>query len=209
MKNYDDFSLRVEQRTEICNAAACLRNGGIIAFPTESYYGLGVDPFSEKAVQRLFDVKMRVKAKAVLVVIPEMDSLFDLVASVPDAYARLMDVFWPGPLTLLFPAGDSVSSALLGGTGNIGIRISSNSVATAICREFGGPITATSANLSGMVPAKSAGDVVNIFGKNIDLVVDGGFSDAQAGSTIVGCRDNDLYLVREGLIPWRQICACY
>ncbi len=207
MKTCDAF-LPVEQRERICDAVACIKNGGLISFPTESYYGLGVDPFSEKAVKRLFDVKMRKSAKAVLVLIAERESLFDLVASIPDVYTQLMDAFWPGPLTLLFPARNRILRLLLGGTGNIGIRISSNSVATEVCRKLGGPVTATSANLSGMEPARSASDVVNIFGENIDLVLDGGSSDAQAGSTIVGCKDGDLYLVREGLIPWKQIRTC-
>lgn len=183
-------------------AVAVLKAGGVVAFPTETYYGLAVDPRNEQAVESLFQVKGRVEAKPVLVLIVDPLDLSSLVREVPDEYERLIAKFWPGPLTLVFPAADGVSPRLLGGTGTIGVRISPHPVARRFCRAWGGPITATSANRSGWAPARTAEEVRRQFGDAIDLIIDGGETSGVAGSTVVGLDEGRLRLLRPGLIDF-------
>ena len=187
------------------SAVDCLRQGGIVAFPTETYYGLAVDPYNDRALKALFRLKERDFQKPILVLISEMGQLGEIVASVPGLYQPLMKNFWPGPLTLIFPGHKNLSPLLTGGTGTVGVRISSHRIATGFCQKWGKPITATSANISGMEPAKSADQVRAIFGSQIDCIIDGGFTPAGRCSTIVGIRDGCLQLFREGQMEFPLI----
>jgi L-threonylcarbamoyladenylate synthase len=189
----------------LLQAADCLQQGGIVAIPTETYYGLAVDPFNEKALQALFYLKKRDVQKPILVLIGALRQLTGLAASVPLPYQSLMDTFWPGPLTLIFPGHKDLSPLLTGGTGNIGVRFSSNPIATHLCRIWGRAITATSANISGMPPASKASEVRKIFGSKIDYIIDGGRCPGEASSTVVGIRDGCIELVREGKIDFITI----
>lgn len=186
-------------------AVACLQTGGIVAFPTETSYGLAVDPFNEKALLALFRLKARDHRKPVLVLIRDIEQLGGITQSVPVLYRPLMERFWPGPLTLIFPGRRDLIPLLTGGTGTIGVRVSSNAVATELCRRWGGPITATSANISGAAPLASANAVAAVFGHGVDWVVDGGSTPGGGGSTIVGIEDGRLRLVRGGLIDFSMI----
>lgn len=109
---------------DIDQAVEILRGGGLIAFPTETYYGLAVDPFSESALKRLFTIKNRPAIKPVLLLIPSRDHLARLTSNVPDEAEILMDRFWPGPLTVVLSARKELSEMLTGGTGTVGVRIS-------------------------------------------------------------------------------------
>ena len=191
--------------SSLARAVACLQEGGIVAFPTETYYGLAADPFSEKALQALFHLKARDYRKPVLVLIHDDVQLGDIAESIPDMYRPLMDRFWPGPLTLIFPGRKDLLPLLTGGTGTIGVRISSNVVAMELCRRWGRPITATSANLSGLVPAISAEEVETMLGPGVDFILDGGRAPAGRCSSIVAIRDDRLCLIREGQIDFSLI----
>ncbi len=190
--------------SNIREAVRLLQQGGLIAFPTETYYGLAVDPFNREALNRLFSIKKRTKDKAVLVLIDQLSQLNQLVSSVPAGFDTLMTRFWPGPLTLVFPARKSLPSQLTGGTGSIGIRQSPNSTAAALLRRFGGPVTATSANRSGAEPASTAAEVEAIFASEVDLVLDGGATPGGQGSTLVGF-DQGIYCIRPGRIAFSVI----
>ena len=203
MKVGSEFNSTIDGMIQ--EGVSCLKRGGVIAFPTESYYGLGVDPFSEAAVDCLFRLKKRAYHKGIILLIAEKRMLEDLVAYIPDEYGPLIDRFWPGPLTLLFPAGKNIAQLLKGNTTDIGIRISSNPIAHRLCEKWGRPVTATSANISGDFPARSAGDLIDIFGKYIDVIIDGGCLHSQSASTIIGYENGDIRYVREGLIPYREI----
>jgi L-threonylcarbamoyladenylate synthase len=189
----------------LTRAVICLQQGGIVAFPTETYYGLAVDPFNEKALQALFRLKQRDLQKPILVLINEVGQLEKIADSVPVSYQPLMSKFWPGPLTLIFPGCKNLSPLLTGGTGTIGVRISSNSIANKLCQMWSNPITATSANISGMAPAISAYDVDTIFGSQVDCIIDGGFAPVSRCSTIVGIRHGRLQLFREGQVDFSLI----
>ncbi len=190
---------------ELDKAVMYLDQGGIISFPTETFYGLGVNPFNEKAVKRLFSIKGRDRNKPILLLAGDKGMLSQLVSGIPECYVPLMDKYWPGPLTLLFPAGKNVNQLLTGGTGMIGIRVSSDPIVKRLLSLWCKPVTATSANISGEPPAATAGDVARIFGCQIDHIIDGGATPAGLCSTIVGCEKGELTLVRKGKISFEEI----
>jgi L-threonylcarbamoyladenylate synthase len=181
-------------------AAKVIGAGGLAAIPTETSYGLAVDPWNCAALERLFVLKRRPPGKAVLVLVDSMATLPRLISHIPALYEPLIAAFWPGPLTLIFPARQALPNLLTAGSQTIGIRISSNRLATRICRASGGAITATSANLSSDEPARTADEIVNIFQDRIDLVVDGGKLDKSRCSTVVRIEDGKLKIIREGEI---------
>lgn len=190
---------------DLAKAAAIITDGGLVAFPTETYYGLAVDPFNEQALARLFKVKQRPAAKPILALIDTRDQLRQLTDQVPRQFSSLMDQFWPGPLTLLFPAAASLSLILTAGTGTVGVRLSSHPIARELVRLTGRPITATSANLSGWTPATSPQEVCAQFGTRLDGVVQAGNTPGGRCSTIVGISAEGLALIRDGVIPFSDI----
>ncbi len=188
----------------IVEAVSLLQQGGLIAFPTETYYGLGVDPFNPQALRRLFKIKQRVTDKAVLVLVAGQDQLPLLAASIPAPFKRIMSRFWPGPVTLIFPGRPELPPLLTGNTTTIGIRQSPHPAACQLLRAFAAPVTATSANRSGATPATTAAEVRAIFGSEIDLVVDGGATPGGSGSTLIGC-NHEIFCIRAGKIPFTTI----
>lgn len=186
--------------SSIRHAAAVLQHGGIVAFPTETYYGLAVDPDCESAVAKLFQVKQRQAYKPLLLLIDRSEQLDDLVTEIPRKYRDLIEKYWPGPLTLVFPARKNISRQLTGNTGTIGVRISPHPIARKLVRKMGKPITATSANLSGTAPAKTADEVFEMFQDKVDYILDGGKTAAGLCSTVVGLQDGKLIILRKGQV---------
>jgi len=184
----------------IKEAAACIREGGVVAFPTETYYGLAADPDCEQAIERLFEIKKRELDQPLLLLVESRAALQQVVADVPETYIALMTRYWPGPLTLIFPAKPCVSKKITGGTDTVGVRISSHLVAQQLVAEMGKAITATSANISGMPPAVSAFDVKKIFQGSVDYILDGGATAAGLCSTILGIKNKKLTVFRKGQI---------
>lgn len=189
-------------------AAAILRSGGVVAFPTETYYGLAVDPFHRQALARLFRIKRRPEKLPILVLVNNIEQIRQLASEVPAVYFRLIDYFWPGPLTLVFPALPTLPPQLTGDTGTIGLRHSPLAAANRLIAAFGGPITATSANISGTPAAVTASEVARIFGTEVDLILDGGTTPGGSGSTLVGLRGASLYCLREGRIAFAAVQTC-
>jgi L-threonylcarbamoyladenylate synthase len=200
---------RISQEDDLQKAVVCLQGGGIVAIPTETSYGLAVDPFNERALQSLFRLKRRELNKPILVLVNNVSKLDVIVSAIPVGYKFLMNRFWPGPLTLIFPGRKVLSPLLTGGTGTVGVRISSHPIATKLCDLWGGPITATSANISGSSPANSAEEIHMIFGTSIDCIVDGGKSPGGVCSTIVGIQNKGLKLIREGRIDFPLILQAF
>ncbi len=201
----DDHEVDKTLSDALAQAVSCLKGGGIVAFPTETYYGLAVDPFNEEALRALFRLKARDIRKPILVLISETGQLGELADSIPDVYQPLMKNFWPGPLTLIFPGRKNLPPLLTGGTGTIGVRISSNAIAAELCGRWGRPLTATSANISGSPPATCAAEVKAFFDSEVDCLVDGGRTPAGRCSTIVGIRRSRLQLFREGQVDFPSI----
>jgi L-threonylcarbamoyladenylate synthase len=197
------------QVTEEALAKACvaLRAGGVVAFPTETYYGLAVDPFNQEALSRLFALKGRAGDKPVLLIIDHPSQLSTLVAEIPPPFPLLMERFWPGPLTLVFPGAPSLPGMLTGHRGTIGVRVSSHPVARQLVRAFGRPLTATSANFSGQPAAVAASGVLEQLGPEVDAVLDGGETPGGQGSTLLGYQEGKVCLLRAGVIPFAEIEA--
>lgn len=190
---------------DIDQAVRVLRQGGVIAFPTETYYGLGVDPFNTKSLERLYRIKRRSKAKPILLLIEQLSQLTLLATHIPLEMSLLMTSFWPGPLTLIVPAQPSVSPLLTGKTGAIGIRQSPHACVKKLLDRFGSPITGTSANVSGHPPATTARQVADVFDSSeVDFILDGGPTPGGKGSTLVGY-DGQVSCVREGQIPFSLV----
>src|SRR4051812_4121028 len=181
-----------------------LRDGGVIAFPTDTAYGLGADPFNERAIDRIFAIKGRVETKPILVIV---DSIA-MAESISKATPRFQDVaqaFWPGPLTLIAPSADAVSRNLTAGTNTIGIRWPAAAFATHLVERFGRPITATSANRSGMPSTVTAEEVRAQLVDSIDALIDGGELPSRSGSTLLDLTLDTPVLLREGPITFETL----
>lgn len=187
------------------HAAAIITQGGIIAYPTETFYGLGTDGENEASVEKLFAIKGRDFNKPIPLIISGRNHVTKLAAAVPESAERLMDRFWPGGLTLLFEALPYLSTRLTGGTGKIGIRLSSNVIATGLAVLLGGALTATSANLSGQEECVSADEVMDKLGSKINAIIDGGTTPGKKGSTIVDITTDPPIMIREGIILFSLI----
>ena len=185
----------------IDEAVAILKRGGVIAFPTETYYGLGADARNEADIDKIFGIKGRDFTNPILVVIGDIRHLEAFAEDIPAEAHKLMDRFWPGPLTIVFRAAPSVSPKLTAGSAKIGIRLTSHPVAMEISKRLGGPVTATSANLSGAPECSSAADVLSQLAGRIDGVADGGLTPGGKGSTVVDATVSPVKVLREGVIP--------
>ncbi len=195
---------------KIAGAVAVLHEGGVIAYPTETFYGLGADAANGKAVERLFGVKGRSFSNPIPLVIGNPGDLADLIEDIPPVAEILIYGFWPGPLTLVFRASRRLDARLTAGTGKIGIRISSHPVATALAGGLGRALTATSANRSGKKECTSAAEVIDQLGGNLDAVMDGGSTPGGSGSTILDVTGDPPRILRQGVIPadrLRDICG--
>jgi L-threonylcarbamoyladenylate synthase len=192
-------------RNGVIKAASIIRSGGVVAFPTESFYGLGVSATNEKAVQRLFDMKKREENQPILLLIPSVNLLSQYVIHIPPIAHQLIGEFWPGGLTLLFRADPSLPHLLTSGTGKIGLRLSSHPVATALAQTVGAPITGTSANISSQAPCSSAEAVCHSLGKSVDFILDGGETEGGKGSTILDITVDPPVVLREGMVSLEQL----
>ncbi len=195
-----------EARAEtISVAVAALRRGDVIAFPTETLYGLGADALNTAAVNKVFQLKGRDFANPIPVLVTDRDMLGTLVGEVPPLAQRLIDDFWPGPLTLILPAKKGVPEPLLNSSGGVGVRISSQSIATELTKALGHPITATSANPSGRTPARTVEEAKKYFVREIDVFVDGGELTSKTGSTVAEVVGDTIRVVREGEISRAEL----
>lgn len=187
------------------DAVRTLAHGGVVVYPTETLYGLGVDASNAAALRRLVALKGREPGKPILVLIGDVTMLAHLAADVPSAARRLMRRFWPGPLTIVLRARPDVSPVLTGGSGTIGVRLSSHPTARALPQQLGRPITAPSANPSGQAPPRSVEDARRYFGSAVDCYVDGGELHG-VPSTVVDVR-GVAQIIRPGAVSAADIHA--
>jgi len=181
-----------------------LRAGGVIAFPTDTAYGLGADPFNDGAVRRIFEIKGRPETKPILLLVSSME-MANRVVTFSEKAVALAERFWPGPLTMVLPARDTVSSGITAGTGTVGIRWADAPFAQRLLTAFDRPITATSANLAGRPSTVTITEVREQLGESLDLVVDGGTLPARGGSTLIDLTAIPARLLREGPIPEAEL----
>jgi L-threonylcarbamoyladenylate synthase len=189
----------------MAQAAQTILEGGVIIYPTETIYGIGANALEPKIVEKVFTIKERKKSNPILVLVPDRQSLEDLVIGVPEQAEVLMSNFWPGPLTIVFKASPIVSPILTAETGKIGVRLSSDN----FCRELLNickiPITSTSANLSGEPNPDSIGIINKRVLDSVDLIVDAGKLTSQTPSTVVDVTRGKVELLREGAVAFQRI----
>lgn len=186
-------------------AIEIFRSGGIIAYPTETFYGLCVDPFNREAVDALYRLKGRPSASPIPLIIGSADMLGLVAEDVTPLAKALIERFWPGPLTLVLKAKKELPDALTASTGTIGVRLSGSGAARRLSMMLSSPITSTSANPSGKRPPVSSSEVLGYFGGSIDLLIDGGVLGGAKGSTIVDARGDLPVIIREGEIPSTEL----
>lgn len=191
----------------IAEAVTVLQQGGVLAYPTDTVYGLAVDVWQPEAIARLYAVKGRPAAKALPVIIGALTQLTQLVTSLSVNAQRLIEVFWPGPLTLLLPPHESVPPGLLGDSDRIGIRWPNSMLNQQLALGVGGAITASSANRSGVPVALSAAEVVAQLAPSLDLILDGGPVTNPEVSTILDVTGDLPCLLRAGRISVAAIEA--
>ncbi|MZH02792.1 MAG: threonylcarbamoyl-AMP synthase [Nitrospinae bacterium] len=184
-------------------ARKVLLQGGVIAFPTDTFYGLGADPFNRDAVDRIFEIKGREKNKPLFLLISLQEQLKSLVKEISPSHSILMNEFWPGPLTLLFEPLPVIPRNVT--EGKVGIRQPGNTMTRDLISAFGHPITAPSANLAGEAPPTTAKQVDQSIGKYLDLIIDGGTCPGGEPSTLVDCTETPVKLIRSGAIRFSDI----
>jgi L-threonylcarbamoyladenylate synthase len=182
-------------------AQTVLKRHGILAVPTETFFGLAANPFQEEALDRLFALKGRAPEKPVLVMVDGPAMLPQVVREIPEIAHRLMARFWPGPLTIILPSLPHLPRRLTGGTGTIGVRQPRQSLTCRLITAVGHPITGTSANRAGHRPLVRPDEVAREFGAHLDLILDAGPCPGGLPSTIVDVTQSSPRLVRAGAIP--------
>jgi L-threonylcarbamoyladenylate synthase len=195
------------QRDAVEEAATWIRNGGIVAVPTDTLYGLAADPFRADAIARVFAVKGRPAERALPLIAADAAQIRQHLGPLSPIGVRLAERFWPGPLTILVVAPPALARDVSGGTGTVGVRVPAEAVVRAIAAACGRPITATSANISGEPATSDPEDVERSFGDRIDLLIDTGRTRGGVPSTIVDITGPEPRLVRAGAIPWDEVQA--
>ena len=200
-----NLPLIIAPSASLDEAAAVFKNGGIIVYPTETFYALGADPFNPVAIKRLFDLKGRPSSMPLSVIVKDAAMLGCITSNITPLAQRLMDAFWPGPLTIIFDGLPSLPAELTASTGSVAARVSSDPVCCRLLDALDAPVTATSANPTGKPPASDASVVNEYFDGRIDLLIDGGRLKEASGSTIVDCRGHSPIIVRHGMITEADI----
>lgn len=190
---------------QLLPAVEAIRNGGVVAFPTDTFYGLAVDPRSTSAVRHLFQVKQRPPDQAIPLIAASRRQVIDHVGTLTPLGDRLASQCWPGPLTLIISASSLLCAQVHLGTGKVAVRVPDHDVARAFALAVGHAITSTSANCSGSPPASHADGVVAALGEYLDYLIDAGPAPGGPPSTIVDVTGADPILVRAGAVPWERV----
>ena len=190
--------------------ANSLDSGNVVALPTDTFYGLAVDPVNLAAVDRIYDIKNRARHKPLSLLIADVAQAYALARSCDQAFDRLAERFWPGPLTIIVKAGSRLPLRVTANTGNVALRVPDAAIARAVIARLGLPITATSANLHGFPECTYAQSVHDQLGDQIPLIVDGGPTSRAVATTIVDLTagGNEWSILREGAIPTHEIALC-
>lgn len=198
---------------EINHAARIVTAGGVVAFPTDTFYGLGCDPFNAQAVDRIFEIKQRPATKAILLLIDALPALSLVTAPLSGVCAHnfqlLRERFWPGPLTVVLPAAARLPDQLVSAARTIGVRLPAYDVARRLATAVGGAITATSANLSGQPNTQTAAEVRAQLGASVDYILDLGPTAGGAPSTLIDVTVDPPALLRAGAISNEQLSGLF
>ncbi len=172
----------------IITAVEALRTGGVIAYPTEAVYGLGCDPHKETSLQRILDIKHREAHKGFILIASNQEQLEPFLAPINTEWQQQLDAVWPGPVTFVIPAANTVSALLSGQRDTLAVRVSSHPMVVTLCDAYGGAIVSTSANRSGQPALQTGRDVRTVFGDSLDAVVDADVGTLASPTRIIDIR---------------------
>jgi L-threonylcarbamoyladenylate synthase len=199
---------QITERAKIKIIAEILQREKVIAYPTDTFYGLGASCFSKDAIQRIYQLKGRKLSKPLSIVVSDIEMMRDFLVDIPPVFWPITDKFWPGPLTIILKASAEFPGDLLGTGASIGIRLPDLPWLRELVRETGIPITATSANISGEREMTRIEEVRETFYGKVDLIVDGGKTRGSLPSTVVDMTSEDPKVLREGAVPVHQLREC-
>jgi L-threonylcarbamoyladenylate synthase len=202
-----ELSPTIEQ--EIQKGIHLLNQGGIVAFPTDTVYGLGADATNECAVERVYELKQRPRYLPLPVLLADAAQIASIAGAVSDIAWLLARHFWPGGLTLVLPKGPSVSEKISAGGGTVAVRVPNHPIPVALIRGLGLPIVGTSANLSGRPSVLTAKEVSEQLGDRVDLIINGGRCPGGVESTVVDVTKDVPVILREGAISIRELQRIY
>jgi len=197
--------LRAEAEGCLAEAIAVLKGGGLVAYPSDTVYGLGAAASDERAVARAFAVKGRLSEKALPLLLADVEDMAPLCAELPPTAKLLAERFWPGPLTLVLRRSAAFRSAALGGSENVALRVPDHHFLRQLIRAVGEPITGTSANRSARPSCRTAREVQRQLGQAVDLIIDGGPSRVGRESTVIDITEDAPRIVREGALSREEI----
>ena len=199
------ISPEAPERQIVDYAANFIMRGGVVAVPTDTFYGLSADPFNLAAIGRVYEIKGRPESKALPILVSSVEQAVSLVRDVPDIFLTLTQKYWPGALTIVLEATHRLPLKVTGNTGRVALRWANSKVACEIINAVGGPITGTSANLTGMPACTNAADLIIQLGDRLPLILDSGDTRAVVPSTIVRLEGDEWMIIREGAIAENDI----
>lgn len=188
-------------------AADFIRRGRVVGMPTDTFYALSADPFNLSSIEHVFRVKGRAENKALPILVSSIEQAVTLARDLPDSFLVLAHKFWPGALTLVVEATHRLPLKVTGNTGRVALRWPDSRIASALIEAVHGPVTGTSANLSGFPSCTNASQIVKQLGERLPLILDSGDTGAIMASTIVRISGSEWSIVREGAIPESEITA--
>jgi len=181
-------------------AADCISRGGLVALPTDTFYGIAADPFNLAAVEQIYRVKGRPETRALPILVNSIEQAQELSRDLPESFEKLAKTFWPGPMTLLVEAASKIPLKVTAGTGHVALRWPNSPIPCGIIDALGAPVTGTSANISGFPPCSTCEQVLKQLGERLPLVLDSGDTGASLASTIIALEFDSWRIMREGTI---------
>lgn len=203
------LKLTLEEPRALERAIETLQHGGVVAFPTDTVYGIGASLTHPDALDRIFSIKGRDPSQVIPVLLASSADVAKVTTGASEDVLALAAAFWPGPLTVALPARDHLPPQVVNSDGTVGVRVPNHSVALMLAQRNGGAIAATSANLSGAPPALRVSDLAESLTEELDLVLDGGFSRGGLASTVVGVNGDTINVIREGAIPAAEVLSVW
>ncbi|MGA8101332.1 MAG: L-threonylcarbamoyladenylate synthase [Candidatus Acidiferrales bacterium] len=196
-----NISSEAPQKSALQYAADMITSGKVVAVPTDTFYALTADPFNLAAIEAVFRIKGRPESRALPILVDSVERAITLIRDVPDNFLKLSQQFWPGPLTLVIEATDRLPLKVTGNSGRVALRWANSRIVSGLIASVGGPITGTSANISGFPSCTNAQQIMKQLGDRLPLVLDAGDTGGLLASTIVALRGDEWAIVRDGVIP--------
>jgi L-threonylcarbamoyladenylate synthase len=201
--------LTLEEPRALEQAIAAMQHGGVVAFPTDTVYGIGASLVHPEALARIFGIKHRDRERTLPLLVSSPSELASVTDTVDPVLLRLASAFWPGPLTIALPARSGLPAEVVAEDATVGVRVPDHSVALTLAQRCGGAIAVTSANLSGQAPARRAEEIDPALADELDLILDGGIAKGGMASTVIRLKGATIDVVRSGAIPTAEIEAAW